>query len=83
MPGTTTFDIKHGDDFIRVHVTDGVAVFWVVSIDDVGIVIEALNLAVAAGATSGSLFTGPVVNDQVAAMHALGAQTGTTWLGVA
>ena len=44
-------------------------------------VIEALNRAVAAGATRGVLWSGDVVDEHIAEMHEMRARTGTTWLG--
>lgn len=79
--GKTTFDVKRGDELIRVHIEGEVATFVVVGIDNVGVVIEAINRAVAAGATRGTLFTGEILDDHTAAMHQMRSNTGTTWLG--
>jgi hypothetical protein len=76
-----TFDVRHGDDLIRVYITQGFATFQVSSIDDARIVIEALNRAAAAGAKRGTMLTGAVVHDQLAAMHMMRAEQGITWLG--
>src|SRR5947209_11977400 len=76
-----TFDVRRGDEWIRVSIEYGFATFQVVGIDDVRIVCEALNRAAAAGATRGVLFTGEIVAEQAAAMHIMRAKTGTTWLG--
>ena len=81
QPGKTVFDVRRGDEWIRVSIEDETATLRVVGIDDVGIVIEALNRAVAAGAKRGTLFTGEIVADQMAAMHRMRAAIGVTWLG--
>ena len=73
--GRSTFAVKRGDELIRVFVDGDEATFVVASIDSVGVVIEAINRAVAAGARRGTLFTGEVVNDQVAAMHEMRSRT--------
>jgi hypothetical protein len=60
---------------------DGFATITVVMIDDIWPVYLALNRAVAAGATRGTLFTGEMIDDQSAAMHMMRSQKGITWLG--
>jgi len=79
--GKHTFDVKRGGEWIRVCIDGEFATFRVVGIDDIRIVCEALNKTVAAGATRGTMFTGEIVDDHAAAMHAMRAKTGITWLG--
>jgi hypothetical protein len=80
-PAKTVFDVKHRDEWMRVSIEEESATFVVLGIDDVGIVIEALNRAVAAGTKRGTLFTGEIVDDHMAAMHTVRASKGITWLG--
>ena len=40
-----------------------------------------MDQVVAAGATRGSMFTGEIVDDHLAAMHRMRSQEGITWLG--
>jgi hypothetical protein len=76
-----TFDVKRGDQWIRVHIEDESATFQVVGIDDVRIVCQALSQAVAAGATRGTMFTGEIIDEHTAAMHTIRSTAGITWLG--
>jgi hypothetical protein len=80
-PGKTVFDVRRGDEWIRVSIEGETAELVVVGIDDVSIVIEALNRAVAAGAIRGTMLTGEIVDEQMAAMHRMRAEVGMTWLG--
>jgi hypothetical protein len=80
-PEAITFNVIHNDGLIRVRIENGFATFTVDLIQDVGVVVQGLSRAVAAGATRGTMFTGEVVNDQIAAMHTMRAASGTTWLG--
>jgi hypothetical protein len=80
-PGKQVFDVRRGDEWIRVTIDGEVAEFVVVGIDDVAIVIEALNKAASAGAIRGTMFTGEIVDDHAAAMHRMRAAGGVTWLG--
>jgi hypothetical protein len=75
------FDIRHGDEWIRVSIIEGFATIHVLDIDDIRIVIEALKKATAAGATRGTMFTGCMVEDHSAAMHTMRSEKGITWLG--
>lgn len=79
--GEITFDVIHHDGWIRVCITGGVATIYVDRIWDDEIVIRAINKAVQLGAVRGTMFTGEVVNDRLAAKHQKRAETGTTWLG--
>jgi hypothetical protein len=81
MGSKITIDVKDKDAWIRVYVDQGFATIQVVCIDDVGIVYRALNQAVAAGAISGTMLTGEIVEKHMAAMHDMRARTGITWLG--
>jgi len=74
----TTFDVRRGDDIILVRIEEGIATFTVSSIKGAEMVIEALNRAVADGATCGTLWTGEIVDDQMADMHTMRAQTDKT-----
>jgi hypothetical protein len=77
----TTFDVRRGDDVIRVRIEEGVATFMVSSTNNAEMIVEALNGAVAAGATRGTLCTTEIVDEQMADMHTMRAQKGITWLG--
>jgi hypothetical protein len=81
QPGKTVFDVRYGEEWIRVSIDGESAIFHVMYIDDVDIVIEALNKAVAVGAKRGILFSGKVVQDHTATMHTMRAEKGVTWLG--
>lgn len=77
-----SFHIVHHDGAIQVHMDDaGHAVIEVININDQQIVVKALSRAFREGARSGTLFTGEVVNDPLAAMHQMRADSGTTWMG--
>src|SRR5437868_5359745 len=76
------FTIVHHDGGISVRIEDGgVTTINVQSIDDVEVVIRAINRAAREGAKSGTLFTGDVTHEQVAKMHRMRSSKGTTWLG--
>ncbi len=75
------FDVRRGGDLVRVIIEDGFATIRIAMIDDVRPVLEAMNRAVAAGATRGALFTGEVVHEHTAAMHLMRVRQGLTWLG--
>jgi hypothetical protein len=60
---------------------DGSATLIVGNINDVEVVVRAINQAFQAGAVRGMMFTGDVVNDQLAEMHRMRAARGTSWLG--
>lgn len=78
--GEITFDVIHNDGWIRVCITEGVATFFVDNINDQGVLIRALGRAIAGGATRGTMFTGDVVNDRIAARHIYRSESGATWL---
>ena len=76
------FNVVHHDGSIRVRIDDrGHAVVDVDNIRDDEIVVRAVNKAFRLGARTGTLFTGDVVDDQMARMHQMRSETGTTWLG--
>jgi hypothetical protein len=75
------FDVRHGEEWIRVSVIEGLATFHVQYIDSVRIVIEAFKTAIAAGATRGTMFTGCMVKDHSGAMHTMRSEKGIGWLG--
>jgi hypothetical protein len=64
--GDKIIDVVHRDGWIRVCVTGEIAEIYVDNITDVWIVVIAIQKAVAAGATKGTMFTGEVVNDRIA-----------------
>jgi hypothetical protein len=77
-----SFDVVHHDGAIRVRIEDdGTATLIVDNINDDEVVVRAINQASRAGALRGTLFTGDVANDQIARMHRLRSERGTTWLG--
>jgi hypothetical protein len=77
-----SFNVVHHDGAIRVKIDDvGFATLDVVYINDDEIVVRAINAASRAGAVRGVLFTGDIVDDQMARMHVMRTATGTTWLG--
>jgi hypothetical protein len=76
-----TFDVKRGDELVRVHIEGDFATISVTGLDDVWVLYQALNRAVAAGATRGVLFTGEILDDHAAAMQMMRWRTHTTWLG--
>jgi hypothetical protein len=75
------FDVKRGDELIRIHIDGEFARLQVSGIDSVAIVIEALNAAVAAGARRGLMETGALLPDQSAAKGLMRASKGVSWLG--
>jgi hypothetical protein len=75
-----TFDVIHNDGWIRVFIENGFATIIVDHINDVGIVIRALNKA-AASVTRGTMFTGECVNDKLGLTNIWRAAAGKTWLG--
>jgi RHS repeat-associated protein len=79
--GNVRFNVIDGWGSISVSIENGTATFRVYNIENVNIVIQALNRARAAGATRGTMFTGDVIAPEIANMHIWRAQTGTTWLG--
>jgi hypothetical protein len=79
--GEFFIDVKHGGDLIRIYIKDGLARFQVTPIDNVEIVIEALNRAVAAGATRGMMLTGALIPEDTAAKSLIRDSKGVTWLG--
>ena len=79
--GDITFDVIHHDGWIRVCIAQGVATLHVENINDVEVMVRAINLAAATGATSGTMFTGQVVNDRSATKHLRRVERGITFLG--
>jgi len=79
--GDITFDVIHHDGWIRVCITAGVATIYIDNINDDEVLVRAINRASAAGATKGTMFTGQVVNERLAAKHLMRVTRGTTWLG--
>jgi hypothetical protein len=76
------FNVIHHDGAIRIEIgDDGHAIVDVKNINDDEVLVRAINRAFQEGARSGSLFTGEVVNDQMARMHTMRAEKGRTWLG--
>ena len=76
------FNIVHHDGAIQVRIDDnGCAIIDVTKIEDHAIVVMAINRAFQEGALSGTLFTGEVVDDQMARMHRMRAEKARTWLG--
>jgi hypothetical protein len=77
-----SFNVVHHDGAVRVQIDDdGTATLVVEVITDTEVVVRAINQAVGEGAVRSTMFTGDVVNDQIAKMHRMRAETGTTWLG--
>ena len=77
-----SFHIVHHDGVIKVRIDDDEhAILEVENINDNEIVVRAINRAFRAGARTGTLFSGEVVDEQIAGMHTMRAATGTTWLG--
>jgi len=90
----TSFNIVHHDGVVRVELASSSCSLWDMGLDDNGhatvtidnindseIVGRAINRALQEGAQSGTLYTGDVVNHQLASMHLMRSQTGKTWLG--
>jgi hypothetical protein len=76
------FNVVHHDGSIQVRIDDGgFTTIDVNGINDVAIVVQAINRAFREGAQRGTLFTGDVVNEDLARMHRMRAERGTSWLG--
>jgi hypothetical protein len=80
--GRTLFHIHDAyTGLIRVSIVDDHATFHVDNINDISIVTRAIQQARTRGATSGTWFTGDVVNDHIADQYNQFSQRGDTWLG--
>ena len=77
-----SFNVIHNDGVIKVHIDDnGHTIIQVDIINNDEVLVRAINQAFREGAQFGTLFTGEVVNDQMARMHVMRAENGRTWLG--
>lgn len=78
----TFFTVVHNDGDVTVRIDEtGYATLRVGGILDHVVIALAISRAYKAGARRGTLFTGSVVNDNVARMQMLRATRGTTFLG--
>jgi hypothetical protein len=78
----TAFHVIHNDGLVMVTIDEsGHAVLTVELLNDIDVLVRAINRAVERGAKTATLFTGEVVNERQARKFAVRAEQGTKWRG--
>ena len=74
------FNVVHNDGWVQVVIENDFATLRVGAMNDVGVLIRAINKA-AEFATRGTMFSGDVVNDEEANKSTWRSINGSTWMG--
>lgn len=76
-----SFHVIHNDGLVFVRIENGHATITVQNINDIGVLVRAINRAVGAGAKSATIFTGEFVNEDLGRKFVAKAEKGRSWRG--